>query len=119
MTTTTKAWKKEEIRKLLETSDHAVTRGLLNLLALQTDGERRVEATTDKNGVGFNGLDAEFLTGLTKKFITYGKLTPKQMFYARKKILKYAGQLTKVANGEIRTDTDRVIKEVKNGTARY
>jgi hypothetical protein len=96
-----KKWKKEEIRELLEKNDKAVMRGLVVIYSLQTDSERRIEETAEHNGVGFSGTDAKFLSSLAKQVLEKGRLSEKQMLYARKKMLKYAGQLTKVSNGQL------------------
>ncbi len=111
--TTKKIWTKEEIQELLKENDVAVIRGLLNLFALQTEDERISDETNHRNGVGFNGRDAEFLGSLARQAILRGKLTEKQLPYARKRILKYAGQLVKVANGEFKIDLEPIIKRVK------
>ena len=102
-----KVWKKEEIRELLETNDRAVVRGIVVIYSLQTEDERKTAETMEHNGVGFSGLDAQFLSSLAKQILERGWLTEKQMVYARKKILKYAGQLTKVANGKLKVEVQR------------
>lgn len=99
-----KTWKKEEIRKLFEENDKAVERGLVVVYSLQTAYEQAVHSTIEHNGVGFNANDAEFLTSLAQSVLQYGSLTPKQLKFGRKRMLKYAGQLAKVANGQIRVE---------------
>lgn len=95
---TTKTWTKDEIRKLLEDSDKAVARAILAIYGLQTADEQESEVTAHANGVGFNGVDAEFLSSLAKFYTTKGFLSPGQLKYGRKKIMKYTGQLVKIAN---------------------
>lgn len=100
-------WTKEKIRNLLEKNDMAVARGLVALYTRQTRDEQKMGATRHVNGVGFNSLDAPFLTSLAEQVIEwqYGRssypapLSPTQVKVARKRILKYAGQLAEVANG--------------------
>lgn len=96
-----KKWSKDEIREMLMVSDKAVARGLVMIYSLQTDSERNESMTVEHNGVGFSGVDAEFLSSLAKQVLAKGGLSEKQLFYARKKMFKYAGQLTKIANGKI------------------
>lgn len=96
-----KKWNKENISELLQKSDKAVLRGLKVIYSLQTESEKEIETTHFHNGVGFTGSDAQFLTSLAKSYEHYGKLTEKQMIFLRKKIMKYAGQLARVSNGEI------------------
>jgi hypothetical protein len=94
-------WNKDNIRELLEQSNKAVLRGILVIHSLQTDSEQASHTTHIYNGVGWTGYDAEFMSSLADQIRDKGFLTEKQMVYARKRILRYAGQLAKVANGLI------------------
>jgi len=107
--TQNKVWNKEEIRELLEKNDEMVRRGLLVVYALQTYDEKTAEHTKHENGVGFNGLDSEILSSFAKQLKTKGYLSPKQIAIARKKILKYAGQLVAVANGKLNVNESELI----------
>ena len=98
MATKQPKWKKEEIRDMLVKSDNALIRGLLTIYGYQTAEEQDVGATVEDNGMGFNGLDAEFLTQMALSYTQYKRLTDKQVEWTRKKMLKYAGQLTRHAN---------------------
>lgn len=91
-------WTVEEIKALLENNNEFVCRALKKLYERQTEEEQNGNHTDERNGVGFNRIDAEFMTSVAKYLIEYGSLTDKQLFYVRKKIMKYAGQLTKIAN---------------------
>ena len=95
---TTKNWTIEEIRNLLEESDKAVARAILAIYGRQTASEQSTETTSESNGVGFNGVDAPFLSSLAKFYEEKGYLSPKQVSYGRKKIRKYANQLVNIAN---------------------
>jgi hypothetical protein len=94
-------WTKEEIKEMLGRNDKAVLRGLMAIYNLQTADEQALQATAHHNGVGFSGCDAELLSSFAVNYTKYGRLTEKQMAILRNKIKKYAGQLTKIANGEI------------------
>ena len=63
--------------------------------------EKNADATLEHNGVGFNAFDAEVLSDIAKKLIRGEELTDKEFFTARKRIQKYAGQLTLIANKEV------------------
>lgn len=89
---------KQSIKAMLETNDKAVQRGVLAIYAYQTAAEQATEETNQDNGVGFNGADAPILSSFAKQLQKGWKLSEKQMAIARKKIVKYAGQLTKIAN---------------------
>jgi hypothetical protein len=92
---------KEAIRTLLETNDRAVARGVVAIYRYQTEAEQATQTTRDANGVGFNGVDAEILSSFAL-WINGGRpLTPKMLALARKKMMKYAGQLARIANGEV------------------
>jgi hypothetical protein len=96
-----KVWTKEEVKHLLQTSSKMVHRSIVKIFEKQTEDEKRAETTSHHNGVGFNGVDAELLSSYAKQILAGRTLTEKQMHYARKKIVKYAGQLTKIANGTL------------------
>ena len=94
-------WTKELIKEKLETDDKWLSRGLLAIYERQTADEKSSEATKHHNGIGFNKVDAGFLTSLAESLKKYGTLTPKQILYCRKKLVKYCGQLEKIARKEI------------------
>jgi hypothetical protein len=94
-------WNKATIRAKLETSDAWLTRGLVAIYNKQTDSEQNDGQTHEDNGIGFNGADAELLSSYASQFIARGFLTPKQIEFTRKKMLKYSGQLAKIANGTV------------------
>lgn len=93
--------KEEVIREYLVKSDKVLFRGLLAIYRRQTEDEKQVKTTIYRNKVGFSGCDAEILTSLAKWLESKGFLTEKQKKIARKKMLKYAGQLSKIATGKI------------------
>lgn len=96
-------WTKAEIRTMLESDNIWLCRGLVAIFDKQTAEEQRDGRTEVDNGIGFNGVDAEILTNfaLRIKNPERGFLSAKQLPIARKKMLKYAGQLCKIANGDV------------------
>jgi hypothetical protein len=101
LTTATKVWTKEEIKDLLERSNKMVHRSIVKIFERQTEDEKSTEATNHNNGVGFNGIDAQLLSSFAKQILAGRTLSDKQLYYARKKIMKYAGQLARIANGQL------------------
>lgn len=95
-----KVWTKAEIREKLASNDNWLVRGLLAIFSRQTASEQEAGVTSEDNGIGFNGADAEILSSFAKFYAKNGYLSPKQREIARKKMLKYAGQLEKIAKGE-------------------
>ena len=96
-----KVWTKNEIKGLIESRDDAVVRGMLRIYDLQTESEKVFGDTHESNGVGFSGVDGEIMSSFTEFYNKAGFLSKKQMVIARKKMLKYAGQLTKIVNKEV------------------
>lgn len=95
------AWTKEQIKDKLATDDKWLFRGIVAIFNKQTEDEQDSGYTAHDNGMGFNGVDAEFLSSLALQINRYGRLSPKQIEIARTKMAKYAGQLAKIANGKI------------------
>lgn len=99
-------WTVPQIRELLESRADAVEQAIVRLYEFQTAGERAMHATVDANGVGFNMVDADFLSSLAE-WIRYSdrprgrRLTPRQLHYGRKRVMKYAGQLASIANAAV------------------
>lgn len=93
-----RTWSKEEIKRLIETNDRMVIASLEQLYNCQTIDERNNHETREVNGVGFNGVDAPILTSFTLFYRERGYLSPKQINIARKKLVKYSGQLVRLAN---------------------
>ena len=98
------AWNAKLIRERLLISDKWVTQGVIRIFEYQTAEEQNADVTVEDNGVGFNGLDAELLSNYAKFALKSGFLTKGQMAYARKKMLKYSGQLAKIANSKTATN---------------
>lgn len=91
---------KDQIKTMLQTRDIAVAKGVLAIYAYQTAIEQSSETTNQDNGVGFNGADAPILSSFAKQLQQGRTLSVKQLAIARKKMLKYAGQLVKIANSK-------------------
>ena len=88
-----KIWTKESVKDLLRRNDKAVERGILRIFSFQTDEEQYKGVTKTVNGKGFNKFDVEILTSFALQLRQGRHLTEKQMYKARPKIQKYAGQL--------------------------
>ena len=91
-------WKEEEIKNLIQTNDKVLYGALKKLYAEQTADEQEVGVTTHRNGAGFNGADSRIMTSFAKFLEKTGFLTPKQREIARRKMVKYTKQLTRLAN---------------------
>lgn len=93
-----KIWTEEEIKSLIQTNDKVLYGALKKLYAEQTADEQRAECTRERNGAGFNSIDAQFLSSVAQFLIRAGFLTEKQKAATRRKLVKYNKQLTRLAN---------------------
>lgn len=97
-----KVWKKEEIRERLKVDDIWLRRSIVAIFEQQTSEERSAGLTVEDNGMGFNGADAPAMSRIAQQIQRDGLLDYKNVSYARKKMLKYAGQLANLANAKAR-----------------
>lgn len=105
---TARVWSKGDIKAYLakcedkadcpKTRAH-ITRALLYMYDRQTQDEQSTLSTSHTNGIGFTGVDAEFLSSVAQRCRKYNQdVSPKQFPYVRKKLVKYSGQLVEFAN---------------------
>ncbi len=93
-------WTKEEIKNFIANRDDAVIRGMNRIYDYQTESEQCDGYTHELNGVGYSGADAEIMSSFVTFYSERGYLSRKQMAIARKKMLKYVGQLTRIVNNK-------------------
>lgn len=98
---TSKRWTPEEIKELISKDDKAVMRAVVRLFTLQTAQEQQAGVTKEHNKIGFNGPDSPVLSYYAKWIQEKGALTGSHLNHARNRVRKYAGQLARVANGEL------------------
>ena len=97
-TSAKKVWTEEEIKNCIQTNDKALYGALRKLYGEQTADEQDAGETKHHNGVGFNGADSKIMSSFAEFLNRTGFLTTKQKAIARKKMVKYTKQLTKLAN---------------------
>ena len=93
-----RVWTEEEIKSLIQTNDKVLYGALKKLYAEQTADEQSAGETKYNNGVGFNGADSKIMSSFAQFLTRTGFLTPKQKAVARRKLVKYNKQLTRLAN---------------------
>jgi hypothetical protein len=81
------------LKKQLSTNEAWALRALVKVHEFQTMDEQASGVTREANSVGFSGCDAEFLTSLTRQYLTRGSLSQKQMGFVFKKMPRYWGQI--------------------------
>ena len=92
---------KEMIREKLQTNQAWLERGVVAIFDKQTFVEQASEQTRELNGVGFNGPDASYLTYVAKWLLSGKHLSGNHLIKTRERMVKYAGQLERIALGEI------------------
>lgn len=93
-----RVWTEDEIKNLVQTNDKVLYGALRKLYAEQTSDEQAAGTTKHYNGVGFNGADAKIMSSFAEFLKRTGFLTSKQKAVARRKLVKYNKQLTRLAN---------------------
>jgi hypothetical protein len=88
------------LKKKLSSDEAWALRALVRVHEFQTLSEQAAGITHEANSVGFSGCDAEFLTSLTRQYLTRGSLSPKQMAFVLKKIHRYWGQVKSLIPAE-------------------
>lgn len=95
-------WTVFNIKDLIENNTKEMMNILLLLYEYQTDDEKVSRKTKWQNAVGFNQPDADFLTGMAKLYVAKGKdikeMTDSQLRGVRRRLLKYAQQITIIKN---------------------
>lgn len=93
-------WSADQMKDFLQTNDRVLYGALLALYDCQTSDEKSWGETHYRNNAGFNGADASFLSSVAESLKRYGRLTDKQKAVTRKKLAKYIGQITNLANAK-------------------
>lgn len=88
-----KKYTKQSIKELLMRSDKAVKRGLVRIYEFQTYEEQHLDTANTNNGQGFSKYDVEILSSMARQIENGWQLSEAQIEVARKRIVKYAGQL--------------------------
>lgn len=89
---------KASIKALLSRSDAAVKRALVVLYHRQTQDEKRDDRTKYHNNRGFNHGDAKKCSYWARLVLSGRELFPNTIAQARRRLMKYAGQLAVIAN---------------------
>ena len=93
-----KQWTVDEIKILLAVYDKMVCESLVQIYNCQTEDEKLYKETSHDNGIGFNAFDSKILSSFVEFYLEHGYLTRNQLEVARRKLVKYSKQITKLAN---------------------
>ncbi|MDR2115854.1 MAG: hypothetical protein LBP87_05680 [Planctomycetaceae bacterium] len=97
---TKKVWTAEEIHTNIHQSYKWLVRAVLALYQLQTNEEKTQKTTIAKNNIGFNVIDARYMSNIAQQLQTGKHLTMKEQYIARRTLKKYYGQLLRIANSK-------------------
>ena len=89
----TQAQWKEYIQFLIEKSDYALKRAIVQIYERQTYEEQTREVTIEENNAGFNKIDAKVLGDIAEKIKRKQELTSAEIAKSRNKMKKYWKQL--------------------------
>lgn len=98
---------KASIKALLARSDSAVKRALVVLYDRQTQDEKREDQTKHHNNRGFNHGDAKKCSYWARLVLSGRELYPSTVEKARRRLMKYAGQLAVIANQKAEASASR------------
>ena len=94
----------EKFKEKLLTDDRWVAHAILAIYSRQDYQEQVSGRTLKQNGVGFSGVDGEFLSSLAEQLNNKKRLSEIQLLVARRKIVKYTRQLVEIAKQNKRID---------------
>ena len=85
------------LKEQITSNPKQAIKAMLRIFEYQTSDEQKNGSVYEYNGVGFAGTDAKLLTSFCNFYMQHGYLSEKQIDILKKKIAKYAGQLTRLA----------------------
>jgi hypothetical protein len=96
-----KKWKVEVIREKISTNDNWLFRGILAIHSRQTDDEKASKDTIHHNKIGFTKADSRLMSSFAEVLINGGTFSETMLAVARRRMSKYASQLTRIANSTL------------------
>ena len=99
------------LKEQIATRDNQAVKALITVFNNQTSVEQDNDCTDCYNGVGFTGVDAEFMSSLAKQYLKKGYLSENQISYVKKTMPKYARQLIEQSLAQ-----GKIVKDGKNYT---
>lgn len=88
-----KSMSRDEVKSKIMTDDEYVVGALTAIHSRQTIEEQSSGETLKQNNVGFNSADARILSDFVAHYNRRGFLSAKQIAVARRRLVKYSGQL--------------------------
>lgn len=108
-----KQWK-AYIQSLLKENDEAVKQALVRLYNCQEQDEMRDKKSVHENGVGFNKVDAYYLSKSAEKVLRGLQLSESELNTCRWSVMKYWRQLTEMSKKKLAKM--KLEKQIENET---
>lgn len=87
------------MRYMLGTNKTWVLKALVRIYKEnQTEQEHTLEMAKEDNGIGFTGIDAQFLSSMAKQYIEKNFISDRQLVFLFKKMPKYSKQVIKMSD---------------------
>ena len=100
--------------------EQSVLRALALLYSLQTDQERLAQNTVEDNSVGFNALDAGFLSSVAQQMLVENHgVSSKQFALVQTKLRKYSGQIESFGVEHVKLPDTAVVYKSRNGNKEH
>jgi len=94
------AYTADMIKEKLQTNQAWLERAVIAIYEYQTEHEQQVEVTEEYNKVGFSAADANYLSYIATWLNSGKHLSGTHLQKVRGRMIKYSGQLARIANGE-------------------
>lgn len=96
-----KEYESNEIKELLLKNNSVLMKSILMLYDKQTEDEKYLEKSNERNNVGFNRFDAPILSKYALIIKRTGGMMINDLYDARSRIIKYTNQITNIVNEKI------------------
>jgi len=110
---------KDHLINLIKNHTEYAIGALLKIYSFQTTDEQYSGSTQHDNAMGFNAVDAGFMSSMAKQFLKKGSLSEKQIPYVKRTMLKYIMQLEQVGFEPVNLSpikTEAILPTIKTAT---
>lgn len=99
------------LKQQISTSDRQALKALVTVYKNQTATEKAAKQTQVWNNVGFSGIDANILSSIASYYLTWNKVSDKQLAIVKRLMPRYANQLVNqsLESGKIKKEGGKYI----------
>jgi hypothetical protein len=113
-------WNERNMKEWLVANSHrpnVVEKAITKIHGQQTTAEQENGMTSELNGVGWGGADAEFATKMANLILSGRSLSVRQREVCLKLALRYRRQLATIANAEGRVAAPPTVRKSRKAVA--